>query len=162
MNCSAQRNIPINLFDKFRSTQLQQVFGVSGLQLRATIVLVIVLGFGLVLPRLRNSDQPNIDLDAWSEETSTLRSKVAEIESHWKAKSETETEKGTDAFFRVNINVANEEELIKLPGIGPELAERILEYRNTNGGFSVIEDLSNVKGIGTKKIKKIRPFVVLN
>jgi comEA protein len=123
---------------------------------------VIALGFGLVLPRLRNSDQPNIDLDAWSEETSTLRSKVAEIESHWKAKNETETEKRTEAFFRVNINVANEEELIKLPGIGPELAERILEYRNKNGGFFAIEDLSNVKGIGTKKIKKIRPFVVLN
>jgi competence protein ComEA len=48
------------------------------------------------------------------------------------------------------------EELERLPGIGPVLAERIVEYRQTAGGFRRVEQLKLVKGIGAKKFERVR------
>jgi len=57
----------------------------------------------------------------------------------------------------VNINQADKEALITLPGIGNILATRIIEYRETNGEFKINEELKKVSGIGEKKFKKILP-----
>lgn len=61
----------------------------------------------------------------------------------------------------VSINSATAAELQALPGIGPTIAQRIVDYRTTNGPFTKIDDLRNVKGIGEKKLAKITPFVKL-
>ncbi|MFH1201708.1 MAG: helix-hairpin-helix domain-containing protein [Candidatus Omnitrophota bacterium] len=62
---------------------------------------------------------------------------------------------------KVNLNTANPENLVKIPGIGPELASRIIEYRQTQGLFSSIEELRNVKGIGAKKFEMMKEFITL-
>lgn len=62
---------------------------------------------------------------------------------------------------KVNINQAGQEELQELPGIGPALAMQIIQYRNTNGKFSKIEDLQNVKGIGDAKFNNIKEYVTV-
>lgn len=68
-----------------------------------------------------------------------------------------EDPKKSSANFLVNINTASEEELVEnLNGIGPALAKRILEYRESNGGFSSKEELMNVKGIGEKMFEKLK------
>jgi competence protein ComEA len=59
----------------------------------------------------------------------------------------------------LNLNAATAEQLATLPGIGPKVAERILEYRTKSGGFKKIEELMNVKGIGEKSFLKIKPLV---
>lgn len=59
----------------------------------------------------------------------------------------------------VNINSAGKSELMKLPKIGPVTAERIIRYRDDYGSFKIIDDLSKVKGIGSKTLDKIRAFV---
>jgi competence protein ComEA len=59
----------------------------------------------------------------------------------------------------LNLNAATVEQLATLPGIGPKVAERILEYRTKNGGFKKIEELMNVKGIGEKSFLKIKPLI---
>lgn len=59
----------------------------------------------------------------------------------------------------ININTAAQAELELLPGIGPALAGRILEYRSQHGGFKSIADLDNVKGIGPKTLAKLTPLV---
>ena len=56
----------------------------------------------------------------------------------------------------VNINTAGPAELETLNGIGPKMAERIIEYRQVNGPFKTIDDIKNVKGIGSKKFDKIK------
>ena len=57
---------------------------------------------------------------------------------------------------KVNINTANQSELETLPGIGPSLASRIIEYREQNGKFNSIEELKNVKGIGDAKFEDLK------
>ncbi len=61
----------------------------------------------------------------------------------------------------ININTANETELDKLPGVGPVTAKRIIEYRNQIGAFKSTDQLLDVKGIGPKKLEKIRPHVTI-
>ena len=61
--------------------------------------------------------------------------------------------------FPININTANEQELLRLPGIGPEYARRIAEYREKNGYFKKKEELLRVKGIGPKKYEKIHGLI---
>jgi competence protein ComEA len=63
------------------------------------------------------------------------------------------------AHFVVDVNAADEAELIQLPGIGPVLARRIIETREASGPFLRPEDLRRVKGIGEKKTAQLRPYV---
>ena len=63
---------------------------------------------------------------------------------------------------QVNLNTATAEQLEALPGIGPDLAQRILDYRTDNGPFNNIEGLLNVKGIGEGKLAKFRDRVTVD
>ncbi|TYZ30718.1 ComEA family DNA-binding protein [Selenomonas caprae] len=56
----------------------------------------------------------------------------------------------------VNINTADEKELDSLPGVGPAMAKRIIEYRETQGSFERIEDIKKVRGIGEAKFAKMK------
>ena len=57
--------------------------------------------------------------------------------------------------FPIDINLADKEEFMALPGIGEVLAQRILAYRQEAGPFSRVEDLLNVEGIGEKRFEDI-------
>jgi len=61
----------------------------------------------------------------------------------------------------VNINTATVEELARLPGIGPRIAERIVQHREKNGPFRRVEELLIIRGINRKKFEKIRPLVMV-
>lgn len=59
----------------------------------------------------------------------------------------------------INVNECTYEDLLEINGLGPSKAEKIIEYRNTNGKFSKIEDIMNVKGIGESLFEKIKDFI---
>lgn len=61
---------------------------------------------------------------------------------------------------RLDINRATVEQFEGLPGIGPALAQRIVEERKARGPFRSIEDLRNVKGLGEKRLKRLRPLLI--
>ena len=61
----------------------------------------------------------------------------------------------------INLNKATAEELVKIKGIGPVLAGRIISYREKYGPFRKIEDIKEIKGIGDKTFEKIRKGLVL-
>jgi len=64
--------------------------------------------------------------------------------------------------FPVNINTATAEELEALPGIGTELARRIIEYRTVNGPFTDPEHIQNVDGIGSGKFEAIKDLIAVD
>jgi competence protein ComEA len=60
------------------------------------------------------------------------------------------------ALAAVDLNTASKDDLIALSGIGPAKAQAILDYRKANGPFKAVDDLKNVKGIGAKRLEKLR------
>ena len=61
----------------------------------------------------------------------------------------------------LDLNRATDQDFDALPGIGPRLAERIVEYRQSVGAFHSLDELRAVKGIGKKKFKRIRPLLTV-
>ena len=67
----------------------------------------------------------------------------------------------TSAGIRLNINTASVDELQQIPGLGPALAQRIVDYRNEHGQFVTTDDLLNVSGIGDAKLSAIIPYITV-
>lgn len=61
----------------------------------------------------------------------------------------------------ISLNAASASDLDRLPGVGPVIAQKIIDYRSEHGGFQSVEELIEVKGIGPKKMAEIRPYVRL-
>jgi competence protein ComEA len=61
----------------------------------------------------------------------------------------------------LNLNTATKADLEKLPGIGPSMAQRILDYRQKNGPFKKVEELMNIQGIGEKSFLKLRTLITV-
>lgn len=61
----------------------------------------------------------------------------------------------------INLNEADLEALDSLPGIGPAIAERIIQYREQNGPFATIEDIQNVSGIGPATFEEIKELIAV-
>ena len=61
---------------------------------------------------------------------------------------------------KVNLNTADLEQLDALPGIGPALAQRIVDYREANGPFTAPEDIMNVRGIGPATYEQLKDLIV--
>jgi competence protein ComEA len=68
---------------------------------------------------------------------------------------------GGDLSGVVNLNTATAEQLMLLPGIGEAKAGAILERRKQHGGFKTVDELVEVKGIGTAAMERIRPYVAI-
>ncbi len=66
---------------------------------------------------------------------------------------------GESATGKLNINTATIEELQLLPGVGQATAQNILDYRETNGPFTSVEDVIKVKGIGDRKLEQLRLYL---
>jgi len=65
------------------------------------------------------------------------------------------------AAAAVNLNTASKDELIVLVGIGPAKAQAILDYRKTNGAFKTVDEVKNVKGIGAKRLEKLKDQITV-
>ncbi|MBB6050918.1 ComEA family DNA-binding protein [Armatimonas rosea] len=89
--------------------------------------------------------------------------KPAETKKSPSKKSEAKKTEGKKAFEgTVSLNKATAKELESLPGIGPATAARIVEYRTSQGKFTELSQLLEVKGIGEKKLAQLRPHLTLD
>ena len=66
-----------------------------------------------------------------------------------------------ETVWQIDLNTADSEQLQQLEGIGPVLAERIVEYRETHGAFGNVEELLDVEGIGEKVLDGFRDMVIV-
>ena len=78
-------------------------------------------------------------------------------------KANSSSSKSSKSIFTgvININRGTKAEFDSLAGIGPVIASRIINYRNTNGPFLALDDLLKVSGIGSKTLERIRPRLSL-
>ena len=61
----------------------------------------------------------------------------------------------------VNLNTATALELQQVPGIGPSTADKILKMRKSYGQFKIVDDLRAIKGIGPKRMEKMRKYITV-
>lgn len=73
----------------------------------------------------------------------------------------TATDEPSEDIELININTASVEELDSLPGIGPTIAQRIIDYRDENGLFQTIEDIMNVSGVGPSTFDQIKDLITV-
>jgi competence ComEA-like helix-hairpin-helix protein len=63
---------------------------------------------------------------------------------------------------KININQASAAQLVHLPRVGAKLADRIVDYRKAHGQFGQAEQLMEVKGVGEKLFKQLKPYIALS
>ncbi|WP_346895445.1 helix-hairpin-helix domain-containing protein [Clostridium sp. UBA7503] len=80
----------------------------------------------------------------------------SEIEVEGQQEKSTEA---VDSKGKININKATVDELMTIPGIGQVKAQSIVDYRNKNGKFNSVDELTNITGIGVKTLEKLRDKV---
>ena len=120
-----------------------------------TCVFAAFLG-GFHIGRRMNRSPVHIYQIAPAEETQPEEAEEAE-EPAEEAAEETEPA----VVFPLNINTATIPELDQLPGIGPVLAQRIVDYREAHGGYKAVEELVKVNGIGDAKLMEILDLITV-
>lgn len=114
---------------------------------------------GLSALNVWQGSHPKADVIPPSEYTVSLLSSAPAPEADANGQADSPPADETPVQATININTATADELAAfLPGIGEVKAKRIVEYRETAGGFDSVDELLNVKGIGEKTLANIRPY----
>jgi len=100
--------------------------------------------------------EEQIESDAAVNKWSFSKSKSYSHNTPYKTKQEKLT-----GDSKINVNNASKSELMRLPGIGDKLSDKIIAYRSVYGGFRTIDDLQSVKGIGVKTVAKLEPYATV-
>ena len=114
----------------------------------------------------KNTSRAPVIISATPQETQTVNTAnasttvtvIAPTDNEDIQKTDSPGETASPFTGPVDINTADLDALMTLPGIGEELAQRILDYRQKNGNFQSLEELTNVNGIGTKRLEAILDY----
>lgn len=118
------------------------------------LIVSLLIGSGVSLYKKQKTQKTLINFE-------TEKLTIADTVKTLSSKTESIKSKKGEFNTLIDINQATADELEILPGIGPVLAQRIIEERNRVGKFSDQEDLIKVKGIGKKKLAKIKGQIII-
>lgn len=141
-------------------------WGFSRQERIALTVICGVLALGMVISTVKKRSESKKNFWLSPQEKAAV-AKLAEISQNSGDITNTpafatSNTKFDSAVFPLDINTADLEQLEILQGIGPVLAERIIEYRNLHGNFASVDSLINVKGIGKSKLNLIKDNITVN
>lgn len=123
----------------------------------STVLLALCLAFICFIGGfLLGSGRRGTEVQIITEKAETTAPSAAPAEP-----TEGSSETQIDADFLININTADLEELMELPGIGETLAERILAYRQEHGAFASIEEIMEVSGIGETRFENMKDYITV-
>jgi competence ComEA-like helix-hairpin-helix protein len=148
------------------SAQLR--LGLNEMEFKAALLIAVMLIAGAGI-RFSRKYRPRYDQSDYAVIDSVFRRLTARADSFDAALIAGVNEKnvsfpGTDSTaandsLRLDVNSATREELMTLKGVGPAMADRIIEMRKRLTRFEVVSDLRLVAGIGKKTLEKLRPHV---
>lgn len=140
------------------------------------VLLVLIITGGIALAysnkssKSKSSDSSEVaalkaEIDNLNKKIDDLNNNINTAKAAGVETTTTESSSGSKSSSEsvgvVNLNTASVSELDSLPGIGPTYAQRIIEYRQSNGGFKSVDELKNVKGIGDKTFDKLKNSVTI-
>lgn len=132
---------------------------------RATLLLLSAFGIGALVWWYRQSRPlPPVnpaETAVFEEYAKTLERDASAIVAETEA-PDSKRRPAALALQPLNLNTAAEADLVRLPGIGPVMAKRIVEYRQAHGPFKRLDDLRKIKGIGAKTYAKLAPLLLVN
>ena len=126
-------------------------------RIAAGLAALVLVGTGMLLARQLTRSTPQVYFETYTipvaAQADSMARRSPNLDGH------TKPPPASQVGDRLNINAADYAELLRLPGIGPVLATRIIEYRDRNGPFLAVDSLIKVSGIGPKKLQAIRSRV---
>lgn len=146
-------------------TRLQEAIGFTRTEAQVLLFLTgtLILGLGLKYARdPANTVPTGLPATTRSDSTFAARSAVANDPSRVPVTSKAAKTKTPPAAESICINTSSKEELMRLPGIGPAYAGRIVAFRAEHGPFRRLEELRQVKGIGPKTFERVKPYLRLH
>jgi comEA protein len=129
------------------------MFGLTKAELKALVIIVITITTAGILQLIRPVQEKSLSQD-YATSDSLFQSIVSENRINTLVPAKPATHEN------ININTASAYELESLPGIGKTIAQRIIDYRTTHGFFTSHNDLLKVKGLGEKKIERLKEKIV--
>jgi len=147
--------------------------------LLAVVALVVLAGSFMLFYQIQkeqsgNSDTPsnqelvnqigdlNKKIEALNKDLEDAKNQTPTVETEiYTSSSGSVAGESTQRTGLVNLNTASSSQLDSLPGIGPAYAQRIIEYREANGGFKSVDEIQNVKGIGPKTFDKLKDQITI-
>ncbi|MDE6470650.1 MAG: helix-hairpin-helix domain-containing protein [Eubacterium sp.] len=121
----------------------------------------VILYFALSIPRISVSNAENTYEYSYSQAVDNSYTYSIESDNITSDSNVINNNSGSSVSYPLNLNTCTVEELMSIDGIGEKKASDIIEYRDYLGGYTSVEQIKNIKGIGDSAYEKFSPYLIV-